>query len=316
MSERRVLLSITLAGLLVSGLFVKPSLGQTADDSTKPAALVNGEAISNGEVQQLLDTRPPPMPLPLAQQRELRKAALNLLIDDLLIRQFLRKHAPAANPAEIDKEWDKLKDTMKTEKKTMDDFLREAQQSEAQVRADIAARIQWNAYLRTNIKDAELRSYYQANKLFFDKTFVQASHILVKADSAAERQKARQKLEYIRQEIVTGKIKFEDAARKYSDCPSKEKGGDVGQFPYKFIVVEPFAQAAFALKVNDLSNIVSTEVGLHLIKVTGRVEGTPSTFEDVKETVREVYAKEQGIYNRVLAEQRKAAGHAIQIFLD
>ncbi len=314
MSEGRKFLWNITGGFLTLALCIGAALGQASSDDTRPAALVNGEAIARDEVQKMLDARPNTVPLPLAQQHELRKAALNLLIDDVLIRQFLHKNVPGPSSSAVDKEWDKLKETMVKEQKTMDDFLREARQTEAQVKADIAARIQWNAYLHSHITDVELRSYYQANKPFFDKTFVQASHILVKADSAAARAKAQQKLEYIRHEIITGKITFEEAARRYSDCPSKEKGGDVGQFPYKFIVVEPFARAAFALKKNEISGIVATDSGLHLIKVTDRKEGPPSNFEDVKETVREVYAKDQGIYNRVLTEQRKSA--VITIYAD
>src|SRR5439155_5908089 len=121
--------------------------------------------------------------------------------------------------------------------------------------------------------------YYDANKVFFDKVFVRASHILLKiAPNAApaERQAATAKLQAIRQQILAGKLDFAKAAQQYSDCPSKTNGGDIGPFPYKFAVLEPFARAAFAMKVNDVSDVVATDFGLHLIKVTNRDNGTPS----------------------------------------
>src|SRR5262249_11997200 len=176
---------------------------------------------------------------------------------------------------------------------------------------DIVARLQWKNYLTARFPDdAQLKSYYGANKPFFDKVFVRASHILVKVSSnatPAEKQTARNKLDTLRQEILTGKIKFDEAASKYSDCPSKEKGGDIGAFPFKFVVVEPFARAAFALKKDEVSDVVTTEFGFHLIKTTERMPGEASHFESLRETIREVMATELDLYNQVIAEQRKVA---------
>jgi parvulin-like peptidyl-prolyl isomerase len=300
-----------LAGFVLLGL-VAPALGQPP--AAKPAAVVNGEPIAASEIKALLDARPPAVPLTEAQKKELRQAAVDMLIDDMLMRQFLRKNAPPANPAEVEKEMTELKEVLTKQKKSLADFLREGQQTEEQLRADIAARVQWKGYLVARFPDADLKSYYDNNKVFFDKVFVQASHILVKASQDInERKKAREKLEYLRQEILTGKLAFEDAARKYSDCPSKDKGGDIGPFPYKFVVVEPFARTAFAMKVNEISGVVATDFGMHLIKVTKRDEGEPTTFDAVRETVREVYAQDMELYQRILAEQRKNA--KIEVFL-
>src|SRR5438270_12407139 len=82
---------------------------QGAATLEKAAAHVNGEAIAMADVKALLEARPSPVALPAAQQRELRQAALDMLIDDLLMRQFLRKNALPAQPAEIQKEIDELK---------------------------------------------------------------------------------------------------------------------------------------------------------------------------------------------------------------
>jgi parvulin-like peptidyl-prolyl isomerase len=283
-------------------------LGQDTPGGAKPAAVVNGEPIALTAVTELVGARTPVVPLTPPQQREIRQAALDMLVDDLLMRQFLRKNAPAATAAAIDKEIAELKKVLDNKKKTLADFLREGQQTEEQLRADVVARVQWKSYLVARIPDAELKAYYDANKVFFDKVFVTASHILVKANQDAKaRQAAREKLDHLRQEIVGGKITFEEAARKYSDCPSKDKGGDIGPFPYKFVVVEPFAKAAFSMKVNDISDIVSTDFGLHLIKVTKRADGEPTTFEAVRDAVRETFAQEQELYQKILAEQRKTA---------
>ena len=106
---------------------------------------------------------------------------------------------------------------------------------------------------------------------------------------------------------------FEDAARKYSDCPSKEKGGDIGNFPYKFVVVPEFAKAAFALQKGQMSDVVASEFGMHVILVTNRSNPEPSTFEALRDTIREVWAQDLELYNRILTAQRKNGTIDVQL---
>ena len=80
------------------------------------AARVNGEEISLAELQAVLDLRPSPVPLSKELQKEMRKAALDMLLDDLLMRQFLRKAAQPVNPADVQKEYDKLHEALKAQK--------------------------------------------------------------------------------------------------------------------------------------------------------------------------------------------------------
>ncbi len=117
------------------------ALGQGPATQEKPAAYVNGEAISMTEIQAMLEARPSPVPLTAAQQREFRQSALDMLIDDVLMRQFLRKNALPPQPAEIQKEIDELNEVLKKKTMTLDQFLRESKQTEAQFRQDVAARV-------------------------------------------------------------------------------------------------------------------------------------------------------------------------------
>jgi peptidyl-prolyl cis-trans isomerase C len=86
-----------------------------------------------------------------------------------------------------------------------------------------------------------------------------ASHILVK-----DRALAQELYKRIRQGAS-----FTELAREYSTCPSKSKGGDLGWFgPGK--MVKSFEEACSKLSVGGLSNVVSTQFGFHVIKLTGR----------------------------------------------
>lgn len=298
----------------VAGLFMCASWANA--QATGSAAVVNGEAIPMSDVQLLLSQRPSPVELTAEQKKQLQQSALNVVIDDVLMRQFLKVNAPPPAPAEVQKEVDDLGKVLQQQKMTFQEFLKQNAQTEAQLRADIAAKVQWKKYLQRQFSDAQMKQYYDANKIFFDKVFVRASHILLRVSSNAtpqERNDARQQLLTIRQEILTGKVSFADAAKKHSTCPTKDKGGDIGHFPYKFVVVEPFAKAAFAMKVGEVSDIVTTDFGLHIIQLTERLPGEPSSFEAIKETVREVYAQETSLFQQILAQQRKTA--KIQVFL-
>lgn len=93
-----------------------------------------------------------------------------------------------------------------------------------------------------------------------DVTEVRASHILVKTRPEAVK---------IRKEIVNGDISFEDAAEKYSLCPSSLNGGDLGYFK-RGQMVQPFSDVAFDLKVGQISDPVGTKFGWHLIKVVDK----------------------------------------------
>lgn len=91
---------------------------------------------------------------------------------------------------------------------------------------------------------------------------VRASHILVDDENQAWALKSR----------ITEGESFEELAKQYSKCPSKEKGGDLGYFGRGQMVPE-FENAAFSTPVGDVSDPVKTRFGWHLIKVTRKMKG-------------------------------------------
>jgi peptidyl-prolyl cis-trans isomerase C len=303
-------------GIIAAILAIWPNFVSAQTPGDKAAARVNGEDIALAEFQAIVDLRPSPVPVSKELQSEMRKAALDMLVDDLLMRQYLRRHVAPANPADIQKEYDKLHEALAKQKKTIDHFLLEGKMTAEQLRADVIARLQWKGYLHARFPEADIKSYYEANKVFFDNILVRASQILVRfnnSPTADDKVRAKAKIDTIRQEILAGKVSFEDAARKYSDCPSRKDGGDLGNFPYKFIVVEPIARATFSTKKGELTDVVATDIGYHLLKVTDRTAGAPSRFEESRDAIRDVMAQESDLYQRILAEQRKTA--KIEVFV-
>ncbi|XP_071722722.1 peptidyl-prolyl cis-trans isomerase Pin1-like [Rutidosis leptorrhynchoides] len=112
---------------------------------------------------------------------------------------------------------------------------------------------------------------------------VRASHILIKHQgsrrkaswkdpegqviSNTTRDAAVSRLLAIREDIVSGKAKFEDVATTVSDCSSAKRGGDLGKFG-RGQMQKPFEDATFSLKVGEISQIVETDSGAHIIKRT------------------------------------------------
>ncbi|KAF5958755.1 hypothetical protein HYC85_005980 [Camellia sinensis] len=113
---------------------------------------------------------------------------------------------------------------------------------------------------------------------------VRASHILIKHQGSRRkaswkdpegriitnttREAAVSQLKSLRDDIVSGKSKFDDVASRFSDCSSAKRGGDLGQFG-KGQMQKPFEEATYALKVGEISDIVDTDSGTHIIMRTG-----------------------------------------------
>ena len=139
------------------------------------------------------------------------------------------------------------------------------------------------------VSDADLKKAYDENKKDYEQ--VKAKHILIafKGSPAAQKAKkeltdaeAKAKAESLRAEIVAGKAKFEDVAKKESDdVESGKNGGELGSFARGQMVPE-FENAAFGAKVGDVTPVVKTQFGYHIIKVE---EHNSTPFEQVKATL-------------------------------
>ncbi|MBN1859119.1 peptidylprolyl isomerase [Candidatus Bipolaricaulota bacterium] len=132
--------------------------------------------------------------------------------------------------------------------------------------------------------EEQLRSYYELNIIDYDQPEeVRASHILV-----ADRDLADQ----LRTELLAG-ADFAELATAYSeDAGSRESGGDLGWFGRGQMVSE-FEEAAFSLASGEISDVVETDYGYHLILVTDRREHTTPSFADVEDDVRADYIEQQ-----------------------
>ena len=126
------------------------------------------------------------------------------------------------------------------------------------------------------ITDEDMKKYYEQNKAQFKKPeTISAKHILVSDMEEANS---------IKKELDNNSISFEEAAKKYSSCPSKEQGGDLGEFGRGMMVPE-FEKAAFELEIGEISEPVKTQFGYHIILVESKNEAKEEEFDKVKDMI-------------------------------
>jgi parvulin-like peptidyl-prolyl isomerase len=273
-----------------------PATAAPATAPGKPPAVVNGEAISRAELDAALkQTQQSAVQLTEDQRRAQQMQALGMLVDNLLMKQFLLKNTKAPSAADVDARVAAIAAELAKDHKTIQDLLKESGESEAAFRADLGLALRWEGYSKAKVAEADVAKYYKDNKDFFDRVLVRASQIVLRVPpnaTEADKAKTRQQLADLRAQLLANKIDFAEAAKKYSQSPEATNGGDVGYIPRKFVVDENFARAAFSTPVNGISDVVQTGYGLHLIKVTERKAGEPSDYAKIKDDVREFCVEE------------------------
>jgi peptidyl-prolyl cis-trans isomerase C len=296
-------------GAAILGAWCGRSPAQNPMAADKPAAVVNGEPIFYADVDAILKLQQPGKTPPTeAQRRLMQHEALEMLMDDVVLRQFLKKNAPDIAPDVEAKKFAELEAGLKAQKRTLQDFLRETGETEQQLRIDIHKMLQWAAYVSKSVSEEDLKRYFTEYRDYFDRVTVRVSHILIRVAPTAlpaEREQARARLLELRQQIASGKLDFAEAAKKYSQCATAPTGGDIGFIPRKWAVEEAIARAAFALKVGELSDVIQTDYGFHLLKATDRKPGLPADYALIKDEVRETYVED--MRQAVLAQERKTA---------
>lgn len=124
--------------------------------------------------------------------------------------------------------------------------------------------------LAVEVSEAEIKAWYDGHKERYQQPEERrASHILIAAEKLGK-DKARQKAEEVLREVQAKPAAFAEMARKHSDDPgSASQGGDLGFFG-RGMMVKPFEDATFALRDGEVSGIVESDFGFHIIKLTGQ----------------------------------------------
>lgn len=264
--------------------------GKKENDANKILATVNGENITQTEVDKILNKYAGQIgqdQIPL-----LTKRVVDSLITQKLIVQFIRDKKIEAGQSEIDAELNKIREDAQSNPELKGQTLEQILESHGgnidDLKRDITISLSLEKYFSKDIDDQKVKAYYEKNKSSYDGSEVKASHILVdtrQMKTEEELAQAKEKINKAKAEVAAGKD-FAEVAKQYSDCPSKENGGDLGFFGRRGRMVEPFAAAAFSMKEGEVSDPVTTEFGYHIIKVTEIKKGQDINFDDIKRDVK------------------------------
>jgi peptidyl-prolyl cis-trans isomerase C len=271
------------------------------------AVTVNGVDITEGEVdvavdaavaRELMDMKGK-MPLQIIEQykKGIRPDVLGKLIGRLLVDERMKAEVTVTEEeviAHLERIGAARREPLSLEaiKRQIEASGRSFDQIKENIRRGLSYQRlmepQWAG--KVNITEDDAKKYYEENPTLFESPErVRAGHILIKPDSDPNRDpneakaEARAKVEELLRMIRDGND-FATLARKHSDCPSARRGGDLG-FERRRGWVKPFADAAFKLKVGQVSDVVETQYGYHIIRVTARKEPTIMTFEEAKDGI-------------------------------
>jgi hypothetical protein len=247
----------------------------------RPVARVNGRPITAAAVTRFMQQRG----VQHLQQPAARRAAREALICREAVFQYLQRTALAATPAEVDQRPATLQkpSVVPSDSSTADPGPSPAV---AAYRQEVAWQIVWQRYCDDKLTPENLKKFYRDHQAAYDGSTLQASHILLRVSGEPKAAATvLRRAEEIRGEVVAGKLTFAEAARRYSESPSAERGGELGWIERRYPMDEAFSAAAFGLDRGAISEPVVTSAGVHLIQITDRRPGR-RTLRDVRPAVR------------------------------
>ena len=259
-------------------------------------------------------------------EEELLKEALNMIIDERLMLQEAKKLGFIVDEDSIDAAMKNIAQKNGLQEVQLEQMLEQEGKSLSSYRNHIRDQIlvskitRFEISNRVKVSDNEVNRYYRDHqKEFWEDGRVRARHILFIAERSTSETNRKAKLQQAKKvlnEIRKGKD-FAELAMEYSEDVSASDGGDVG-FVVRGKMVREFEEAVFDLKPGQISDIVETEYGYHIIKVEEVVSGNTLTLKDAKERVTKVLTMEkqkQG-YEDWMRELKKAAFIEVSLFAE
>ncbi|ACH39526.1 peptidylprolyl cis-trans isomerase, PpiC-type [Citrifermentans bemidjiense Bem] len=300
----------------------KKAANEPAAAQKSPAVVrVNGTPITKLDVERavkvMLAQNKVDQPIPPELQKQAESAALEQLTSAELLYQEASKSKIPDLDKMIEQKVSQNRQKFKTEAELVEALsalemtlpdLEEFTRKEIVLSTYIAEHFQNKA----SVSDEEVKKFYDdnLNQYFKKPESVKASHILVGTDEKStpeDKKKAKEKAEALLKRLQAGED-FAAVAKGESTCPSASEGGDLGEFGRGQMVPE-FEEAAFKLKPGEMSGVVETKFGYHIIKVTGKQEAAAEKLENVKETIVEFLKKqkEQQELSNFIDELKKKA---------
>ena len=238
------------------------------------------------------------------------------IVEELVMRQIMLAEVAKQGISLSDSEFAEIKQELAAELPagtTLETYMAETGTTETEMREQMAVRkmIMAKADALAKPTDEEIQKFYDENKEGFAQgETVTASHILIKldpTDDEAAKAAKRARIEDLRKQALEG-ADFAELAKANSDCPSASAGGDLGSFG-KGQMVPEFEDAAFSQPTGSVGEVVETQFGYHLIKVTEHQEAKAIDFNEAKARISDILfsQKQQDAVKEYVEGLRKQA---------
>lgn len=275
------------------------------DAEKKPAATVNGKAITRAQFDRQMSgvrqrLQQSGRLLSDVELRDVKTRVLESLIDRELLYQESQKRGVKGDAKAVDAQLAQFKQRFETPA-AFEEALKSMNLTENIIREELLKNSAIDQLVQerfgkvVDVSDAEAKAFYnERHELFEQPERVHARHILVsvKPDASAEEKKAaKKKIDDLKARIKKGED-FATLAGAQSDCPSKERGGDLGYFA-RGQMVKPFEDVAFSLQPGEVSDVVETDFGYHLIQVIEKKPQETIPFDDVHAKISEHLQKQK-----------------------
>lgn len=257
MKRSNVIAGAVAAAVIITGVAVYSFKDSDTRDKSEVIATFNGGKVTKKEAEDVLANALGGMPK-FADKRfdDLSSFMQQNIVREVVVQRLVNAKAKKSGVA-------KQPNTKQKISAVTDQLVREA----------FLQHIAEDEVTEAAIKD----QYDQMANALEGKEQIRARHILVKTETEAKN---------IAKKIARKHITFEEAAKEHSLDSSKQKGGDLGYFS-EGQMVEPFQNAAFALKKGDISQPVETQFGWHIIKLEDRREIEVPSFDEAKEAIKQ-----------------------------
>ncbi|MDZ7838968.1 MAG: peptidylprolyl isomerase [Actinomycetota bacterium] len=275
----------------------------TISGCSKAAATVNGEKINDSDIDAYFNFFKSQDTEGVLEQDQatidnVQSNILDSLIVIKLLKQYAQKEGISVSQKELDTRYQEMIETYGSreefeqalESMTVDeDFLRNEMENQI-----LRTKIFDMVTTGIEVSEEEARDFYEQNKqdLFLVPEKIEVSHILARFEleegqtevTEEAKQSAMDKIEFVQQKLEEGRS-FEEVAIEYSDdTASAENKGELGYIS-RGEMLEEFENAAFALQIGEVSDIVETVYGYHILKVTDKQDEYIKEYDEVRETV-------------------------------
>jgi peptidyl-prolyl cis-trans isomerase C len=314
---------------------------QTDVDAVEPAATadsvavtVNGVGITEGEIDKLIKPQLNMMTKQASNQapafvEQMKKVLRQRALEAMIVGRLMDEEVKEANIEVAEEEVDsRIREIASAQRPplSLEDFKKKIAEygSFDEVIQEIQKALGYQKFMATqwagkiNVTEEDAKKHYDENpKQFETPEQVRASHILIKPDTVdpntdpnQAKANAKAKIQDLLKQIKAG-ADFAEVAKANSACPSSAQGGDLNFFP-RGRMTPPFEEAAFELETGQLSDIVETSFGYHLIKVTDRKGASLVSFEQAKDSIiNDLTQKQQTEFTKKYVESLKVEANIV-----